>query len=108
MKKSKEMAIYMVATIIQRFNDAEFSRVNYRANSGDIIAEITDGDYTLILNIDPSIENFVTPTIHEAKIRFYDEEFQLALHEVANIRLSERLAERLREYFNTEVPHTFI
>lgn len=103
MNKSKHMAIYIANSIIQAVQSVEFNRANWRAQRGDIIMEISDGNSELVVYLFPRGINPKNPLINEAFIRFSDDEFELTRQEINNLKLSEHLTNSLQKYCEESV-----
>ena len=103
MKTSMQLATYLVASIIHAVQSIEFSRVNFRMSSGDIILDLSDRESDLILHIDSQYYDPKKPLIHQGFVRFKDEEFALTRKEIKSINLSEKILLELENYFNEEV-----
>lgn len=99
MKNSTHLPVYLAQSIIQDCISFDFSRANFRAQSGDIVLEITsDLNNKLVMHFDSQDINCNNPKMNEAVITIQDSDFEMLPGERNKLKLSNHLLSHFTHY----------
>jgi len=103
MNTSRNLTLKMIGDIVASRISVEFSREDYRNNSGPIELEIWDGKSTVLLKIDPERFDKLNPEIIGGNVNVDGEDFKIVKKDAKKISLPNDVLMELNEFYNKNV-----